>query len=98
MSTMTYEPLEDRVIVEPESAEQTTKSGLVIPDTAKERPQVGKVIKVGPGRVTDEGKTIPMDIAEGDMVMYAKYGGTEIKVEGVEYKILKKSDLLARKA
>lgn len=98
MATINYMPMEDRVIVEPQSAEQTTKSGIVLPDTAQEKPQTGKIIKVGPGRTTDEGKIIPMELKEGDVVIYAKYGGTEIKVEGNEYLIVKKSDILAKQA
>ena len=90
-----YKPLGDRVIVQPETAETTTKSGIVIPDSAQEKPQTAKVIKVGAGRVTDDGKTIPMSVKEGDVVIFAKYGGTEIKLEGTEYLIVKESDILA---
>jgi chaperonin GroES len=92
---MKYKPLGDRVIVEQESAEQTTKSGIVLPDMAQEKPQKGKVIKVGPGRISDEGKLIPMSVKEGDVVIYAKYGGTEIKIDKKEYVLLKESDILA---
>lgn len=95
---LNYAPMEDRVIVEPQTAEQKTKSGIVLPDTAQEKPQTGKVIKVGPGKMTDEGKLIPMDVKEGDVVIYAKYGGTEIKVEGQEYLIIRKTDILAKQA
>jgi chaperonin GroES len=95
---LNYAPMEDRVIVEPQTAEQKTKSGIVLPDTAQEKPQTGKVIKVGPGKMTDEGKLIPMDVKEGDIVIYAKYGGTEIKVEGQEYLIIRKTDILAKQA
>ena len=97
MSQTNYKPLGDRVIVEPESAEQTTKSGIFIPDSAQEKPQTGKVLKVGPGRVTDEGKQIPMNIQEGDTVIYAKYGGTELKVDGSEFIIIRESDILCVK-
>ena len=97
MSKLKYQPLGDRVIVESESAEQTTKSGIVLPDTAQEKPQTGKVIAVGTGRVTEEGKEIPLKVKEGDVVIYAKYGGTEIKVDGDEYLIVKESDILAIK-
>ena len=97
MSQANYKPLGDRVIVEPESAEQTTKSGIFIPDSAQEKPQTGKVLKVGPGRVTDEGKQIPMNIQEGDTVIYAKYGGTELKVDGSEFIIIRESDILCVK-
>jgi chaperonin GroES len=97
MSKTNYKPLGDRALVEPEAAEQTTKSGIVIPDSAQEKPQTGKVIKVGTGRVTDDGKTIPMNIKEGDIVIYAKYGGTELKVDGSELVIIRESDILAVK-
>ena len=97
MATLNYKPLGDRVIVQPQEAEQTTKSGIVLPDTAQEKPQSGKVIQVGPGRVSDEGKLIPMNIKAGDVVIYAKYGGTEIKVEGEEYLIIRETDVLAVK-
>jgi chaperonin GroES len=95
MSKPKYKPLADRVIVEPTSAEQTTKSGIVLPDSAQEKPQSGTVVEVGAGRVTDEGKTVPMTVKAGDTVIYSKYGGTEIKVDGVEYLIVKESDILA---
>ena len=99
MSTATkivLKPLEDRVVVQPLEAEQTTASGLVIPDTAKERPQEGKVLAVGPGRWDDEGsKRIPLDVKEGDIVLYSKYGGTEVKYDGEEYLVLSARDLLA---
>ena len=88
-------PLGDRVVVEQETAEQTTKSGIVLPDTAQEKPQAGKVVAVGPGRVTDEGKRIEMDVKANDIVIYAKYGGTEIKLDGKEYLILSERDILA---
>ena len=91
----TIKPLEDRVLVQPLEAEQTTASGLVIPDTAKEKPQEGKVVATGPGRVDDSGKRIPMDVAEGDVVIFSKYGGTEIKYQGEEYLILAQRDILA---
>jgi len=94
MST-TYKPLGDRVIVEPQAAEQKTASGIVLPDTAQEKPQSGKVVKVGTGRVSDEGKTIPMNVKEGDIVIYAKYGGTEFKSNNKEFLIIKESDILA---
>ena len=88
-------PLEDRVVVKASDAEQTTASGLVIPDTAKEKPQEGTVIAVGPGRISDEGKRIPLDVHVGDTVVYSKYGGTEIKVGGEELLILSARDVLA---
>ena len=95
MSQSKYKPLGDRVIVEPTAAEQTTKSGILIPDSAQEKPQSGKVIRIGNGRITDDGKTIPMNVQEGDIVIYAKYGGTDLKVDGSELVILKESDILA---
>ncbi|MGH8897802.1 MAG: co-chaperone GroES [Egibacteraceae bacterium] len=88
-------PLEDRVVVKASEAEQTTASGLVIPDTAKEKPQEGEVIAVGPGRISDQGQRIPLDVKEGDIVVYSKYGGTEFKVQGEEYLILSARDILA---
>ncbi|HSN10491.1 MAG TPA: co-chaperone GroES [Propionibacteriaceae bacterium] len=91
----TIKPLEDRVLVQPLEAEQTTASGLVIPDTAKEKPQEGKVIATGPGRTDDNGKRIPMDVAEGDIVIFSKYGGTEVKYDGNEYLLLNARDILA---
>ena len=94
--SVSIKPLEDRILVQPLDAEQTTASGLVIPDTAKEKPQEGKVLAVGPGRFDDEGENrIPLDIAEGDTVIYSKYGGTEVKYNGQEYLILSARDVLA---
>jgi chaperonin GroES len=91
-------PLADRVLVKPIEKEEKTRSGIILPDTAKEKPQEGKVIAVGPGKVTDDGKRIPMDLKVGDMVIYAKYGGTEIKVDDEEMIILRESDILAKKS
>ena len=91
------QPLADRVLVKPIEKEEKTKSGIFIPDTAKEKPQEGEVIAVGPGKMTDDGKRVAMDIKVGDRVIYAKYGGSEIKVEGVEMVILRESDILAKK-
>jgi len=88
------EPLEDRIVVKPGEEEQTTVSGIVIPDTAKEKPQEGEVIAVGPGRFED-GKRVPMDVKAGDRVLYSKYGGTEVKVGGEEYLVLSARDVLA---
>ncbi|MFW0111055.1 co-chaperone GroES [Rothia sp. CCM 9417] len=88
-------PLEDRIVVQIVEAEQTTASGLVIPDTAKEKPQEAKVIAVGPGRIDDKGNRIPVDVAEGDLVIFSKYGGTEVKFGGAEYLILSARDVLA---
>jgi chaperonin GroES len=92
------EPLGDRVVVKPMPKEEVTKGGIVIPDTAKEKPQDGKVIAVGPGRMTEDGKRIAMDVKVGDIVIYAKYGGTEIKENGEELIILRESDILAKKS
>jgi chaperonin GroES len=88
-------PLEDRIVVQPLEAEQVTASGLVIPDTAKEKPQEGKVIAVGPGRVDDKGVRVPVDVQVGDVVLYSKYGGTEVKYSGEEYLVLSARDVLA---
>ena len=89
-------PLEDRVLVTIEDAEQTTSSGLVIPDTAKEKPQQGRVVAVGPGKRSDtSGEIIPVDVNEGDVVLFSKYGGTEVKQDGEEYLILSSRDILA---
>ena len=93
--SVSIKPLEDRIVVQPLEAEQTTASGLVIPDTAKEKPQEGKVVAVGPGRVTDNGTRVPVDVAEGDVVLYSKYGGTEVKAGGDEYLVLSARDVLA---
>ena len=94
--SVNIKPLEDRIVVKPLDAEQTTASGLVIPDTAKEKPQEGEVVAIGPGRFNDEGdERIPMDIAVGDKVIYSKYGGTEVKYGGAEYLILSARDVLA---
>ena len=91
----TIKPLEDRVLVQPLEAETTTASGLVSPDTAKEKPQEGRVIATGPGRIDDKGNRVPLDVAEGDVVIYSKYGGTEVKYAGEEYLILSARDVLA---
>ena len=93
---MKIETLDDRIVVEPMEAESKTKGGIVLPDTAKEKPQKGKVISVGPGRVTDEGKRIAPSVKKGDTVVYAKYGGSEIEIDGKEYMILRESDILAK--
>ena len=91
------QPLADRVVVKPIEKEVVTKTGIVLPDTAKEKPQEGEILAVGPGRVTDDGKRVPLDVKVGDIVIYAKYGGTEIKIEGEELVILRESDILAKK-
>ena len=92
---VTIKPLEDRILVQPLEAEQTTASGLVIPDTAKEKPQEGKVVATGPGRVDDNGNRVPLDVAVGDRVLYSKYGGTEVKFGADEYLVLSARDVLA---
>ena len=89
-------PLADRVVVKPMVEEEVTKGGIVLPDTAKEKPQKGKVVAVGPGKLSEEGKPIPMDVKKGDKVIYAKYAGTEYKEGNEEYLILRESDILAK--
>lgn len=94
---MSLQPLEDRIVVRSNEAESTTASGLVIPDTAQEKPQQGEVIAVGPGRRSDStGEIIPVDVSVGDTVVYSKYGGTEIAVEGEDLLILNARDVLAK--
>jgi chaperonin GroES len=88
-------PLEDRIVVRTLEAEQTTASGLVIPDTAKEKPQEGEILAVGPGRFDESGKRVPMDVKVGDVVLYSKYGGTEVKYHGEELLVLSSRDVLA---
>ncbi len=92
---MNLQPLSDRVIVQPLEEEERTAGGILLPDTAKERPQQGKVVAVGPGRVNDEGKRLEMTVKVGDKVVYAKYAGTEVVVDGEEYLIMSESDILA---
>ena len=91
------QPMGDRLVVKPLQSEEKTKSGIYLPDTAKEKPQEGKVIAVGPGRMTDEGKRIAPDVEVGDIVIYTKYGGSEIKIDGEEFIIMRESDILAKK-
>ncbi|MGD9962093.1 co-chaperone GroES [Nocardioides sp.] len=93
--SVNIKPLEDRIVVKALEAEQTTASGLVIPDTAKEKPQEGEVLAIGPGRIDDKGNRVPLDVAIGDKVIYSKYGGTEVKYAGEEYLILSARDVLA---
>jgi chaperonin GroES len=93
--SVSIKPLEDRIVVRPMAAEQVTSSGLVIPDTAQEKPQEAEVIAVGPGRVDDKGNRIPVDVAIGDTVIFSKYGGTELKYGGEEYLVLSARDVLA---
>ncbi len=93
--SVSIKPLEDRIVVKALEAEKTTASGIVIPDSAKEKPQEGEVLAVGPGRIDDNGNRVPLDVAIGDKVIYSKYGGTEVKYDGEEYLILSARDILA---
>jgi len=96
---MTLQPLDDRIVVRPNEAEERTASGLVIPDTAKEKPQQGQVLAVGPGRRADStGELVPLDIKVGDTVLYSKYGGTEVTVDGEDLLVLASRDVLAKVA
>ena len=92
---MNVKPLEDRVILKPMEAEEKTSGGIIIPDNAKEKPQKGEVIAVGPGKVSDKGQKITMTLKEGDKVLYGKYSGTEVTVDGTDYLIVRESDVLA---
>jgi chaperonin GroES len=93
--SMSLKPLGNRVVVEPIEQEDVTAGGIVLPETAKEKPQKGKVLSVGPGDRDEDGKRIPMDVSVGDSVLYAKYAGTEIKIDGKKLLILRETDLLA---
>ncbi|MET9018710.1 co-chaperone GroES [Actinopolymorpha sp. NPDC004070] len=93
--SVSIKPLEDRIVIKTLDAEETTASGLVIPDTAKEKPQEGEVVAVGPGRIDDNGNRVPLDVAVGDKVIFSKYGGTEVKYSGEEFLILSARDVLA---
>ena len=95
---MKLKPLGDRLIVKAVEEEETTVSGIVLPDTAKEKPQRGKVLAAGDGKVSDDGKRVPLDVAEGDEVLYSKYGGTDIVVDGEDLLVLRESDVLAKVA
>ena len=92
------QPLADRLVVKPIEKEEVTKGGIVLPDTVKEKPQEGKVLAVGPGRLSEDGKRIAMDVKVGDIVIYAKYGGMEYRIDDEEVIILRESDILAKKA
>ena len=92
---MKLKPLGDRLIVKPLDEEETTASGIVLPDTAKEKPQKGEVLAVGDGAKNDDGNRVPLDVSEGDTVLYSKYGGTEVKVDGDDLLVLRESDVLA---
>jgi chaperonin GroES len=95
---MKLKPLGDRLIVKPIEEEETTASGIVLPDTAKEKPQKGKVVAVGDGAVNEDGSRRPLDVAEGDEVLYSKYGGTDIVIDGDDLLVLRESDVLAKVA
>jgi chaperonin GroES len=96
MAKLKIRPLDDRVVVQPIEAEETTAGGIVLPDTAKEKPQRGTVLAVGPGRLLDNGQRAELSVAVGDEVIYAKYGGSDVEIDGQEYKILRESDILAK--
>jgi chaperonin GroES len=89
------QPLADRLVIRPNEREEMTVSGIVLPDTAKEKPQEGTVVAVGPGRLNEDGKRVPLEVSNGDIVLYAKYAGTEVKIEGEDLLILKETDVLA---
>ena len=91
------EPLGDRIVLKPSAREEVTKGGIIIPDTAKEKPQEGEVVAVGPGRISEDGKRIPMEVRVGDKVVYNKYAGSEFKLDDVDYVILKESDVIAKR-
>jgi chaperonin GroES len=93
---MKIKPLDDRVVVEATEAETKTKGGIVLPEAAKEKPQQGRVVAVGPGRLNKDGERIPPNLKKGDTVVYGKYSGTDVKVEGTEYKIMRESEILAK--
>ena len=91
---MNFRPLHDRVLVHPLDGEEKTAGGIIIPDTAKEKPSEGKVMAVGPGAKTEDGKILPMEVKVGDLVLFGKWSGTEVKIDGVEYSIMKESDIM----
>jgi chaperonin GroES len=92
---MKIKPLADRVVIKPAPAEEKTKGGIILPDTAKEKPVVGEVVAIGPGKVTDDGKKVPPEVKVGDKVLYGKYSGTEVTIEGDEYLIMREADIFA---
>ena len=92
---MGYRPLGDRLLVKPKPSEETTKSGIVLPDSAQEKPQEGTVVSTGPGGKDDSGKVVAMEVKKGEIVLYSKYSGTEVKIDGKEHLIIKESDVLA---
>ena len=91
---MNFRPLHDRVLVQPLDGEEKTAGGIIIPDTAKEKPSEAKIIAVGPGAKTEDGKILPMEVKVGDLVLFGKWSGTEVKIDGVEYSIMKESDIM----
>ncbi len=91
---MKFRPLHDRVLIEVLDSEEKTSGGIIIPDTAKEKPQEGKIVAVGPGSKSEDGKIIPMDVKVGDIVLFGKWSGTEVKIDGKEYSIMKESDIM----
>ena len=95
---MSVKPLSDRVVIEPLEADDKTSGGIYLPDTAKEKPQMGKVVATGPGKVSDAGEKIPMEVKANDKVLYGKYSGTEVTIEGKDLIIMRESDILAKKA
>src|SRR5579872_3914480 len=95
-ASLTLKPLDDRVVVEPTEAEEKTAGGILLPDTAKQKPQQGKIVAVGPGKLSDEGNRVAMAVKVGDIVLYGKYSGSDVEVNGKELKILRESDLLAK--
>jgi chaperonin GroES len=95
MAKVDLRPLADRVIVKPMEAEEKTKGGIILPDTAKEKPIEGTIVAVGPGKITDDGKLVKLEVKEGDKVLYGKYSGTEVTIEGQEYLIMRESDIFA---
>ncbi|MFQ6092967.1 MAG: co-chaperone GroES [bacterium] len=92
---MEIRPLDDRVVVKPLESEEVKKGGIIIPDTAKEKPQQGEVVAVGPGRVSEGGERVPVEVKKGDRILFGKYSGTEVTIEGTEYLIMRESDILA---
>jgi len=92
---MKLKPLADRVVIKPSEAEERTKGGIILPDTAKEKPVIGEIVAVGPGKVTEDGKKVPMEVKVGDKVLYGKYSGTEVTIEGDQYLIMREADVFA---
>ena len=95
MSKVKFRPLGEKILVKPVESDDKTAGGIILPDTAKEKPQRGEVIVVGPGKINDKGERIPQEVKDGDIVIYTKYGGSEFKFDGIEYKILSPAEILA---